>query len=114
MDIGLLICDDVSAELRHIAGGYQDMFDALLRPHMPGLKLSAYDLRKGELPLSAEAHDAFLCSGSRHSVYERLDWIDALKAFVRQLRDADKTYVGICFGHQLLAAALGGEVAKAE
>jgi GMP synthase-like glutamine amidotransferase len=107
------MCDDVSSRFRHIGGGYQDMFDALLRPHIPGLTFTRYDVREGEVPATPDAHDVYLCTGSRHSVYEKLDWIEALKAFVRDVEDAGKTFVGICFGHQVLAQALGGEVAKA-
>jgi GMP synthase-like glutamine amidotransferase len=114
MQIALLACDDVPSRLRHIAGGYQDMFDALLRPHMPELAFTRYDVRAGEIPATPDAHDVYLCTGSRHSVYDALDWIEPLKAFVRDINDTGKTFVGICFGHQLLAQALGGEVAKAE
>ena len=114
MNIGLLMCDDVSSRFRHIAGGYQDMFEALLRPHIPGLQFTRYDVRQGEVPATPDAHDVYLCTGSRHSVYDKLDWIDALKAFVRDVQQSGKTFVGVCFGHQVLAQALGGEVAKAE
>ena len=114
MNIGLLLCDDVSSRFRHIAGGYQDMFDALLRPHVPDLTLTPYDVRNGQLPASPDAHDVYLCTGSRHSVYDDLDWIEALKAFVRDVHDNRKAFVGVCFGHQVLAEALGGEVRKAD
>jgi GMP synthase-like glutamine amidotransferase len=114
MNIALLACDDVSSRFRHIAGGYQDMFDALLRPHMPDLTFTRYDVRQGEIPATPDAHDVYLCTGSRHSVYDALDWIEALKAFVRDIHDTGKTFVGICFGHQVLAQALGGVVTKAD
>ena len=114
MNIGLLMCDDVSSRFRHIAGGYEDMFEALLRPHVPGLTFTCYDVRNGEVPASPDAHDVYLCTGSRHSVYDKLDWIEALKGFVRDVHDNGKVFVGICFGHQVLAEALGGEVGKAD
>lgn len=114
MNIGLLACDDVPQRMRHIAGGYQDMFDALLRPHVPDLAFTRFDSCKGALPGSPDECDAYLCTGSRFSVYDELDWIGALKSFVKNVHDAGKPYVGICFGHQMLAQALGGHVAKAE
>src|SRR3954470_15189021 len=114
MNIGLLACDDVPERFRHIAGGYQDMFDALLRPHIPGFTFTRFDVVKGEIPASPDACDVYLCTGSRYSVYDERDWIEALKAFVRDVHDAGKTFVGVCFGHQVLAQALGGRVSKAD
>ncbi len=114
MNIGLLACDDVPDRFRHIAGGYQDMFDALLRPYMPDLRFTRFDVCQGEVPATPDACDAYVCTGSRFSVYDERDWIEALKAYVRDVHVAGRTFVGICFGHQVLAQALGGEVALAE
>jgi GMP synthase-like glutamine amidotransferase len=112
MKLGLLLCDDVSRRFRHIAGGYGEMFDALLKPQIPGVQWQHYDVRKGELPDSTDECDAWLCTGSRHSVYEGEAWIGRLKDFVRDLQATRKPFVGICFGHQVLAEALGGKVAR--
>jgi len=113
MNIGLLGCDDVPERLRYIAGGYRDMFEKLLAPQIPDLELTWFDVVHGELPQSTDACDAYVCTGSRYSVYEDRDWIEKLKAFVRKLHQARKPFVGICFGHQVLAEALGGEVTQA-
>jgi GMP synthase-like glutamine amidotransferase len=112
--IGLLGCDDVPERLKHIAGGYRDMFEALLAPHMPNLDLVWFDVIKGALPENPDVCDGYICTGSRYSVYENRDWILRLQAHVRELATARKPFVGICFGHQVLAQALGGEVAQAE
>ena len=90
------------------------MFETLLRPAIPDLQLRWFDVVNGELPENADTCDAYVCTGSRYSVYEDRDWIAKLKDYVRQLHDAGKPFVGICFGHQLLAEALGGQVRPAE
>jgi GMP synthase-like glutamine amidotransferase len=112
MKLGLLLCDDVPARLRHIAGGYRDMFDALLRPYVPDVRWSHFEVHRGEMPPEARSCDAWVCTGSRYSVYEDRPWIGSLKAFVRDVHAAGTPFVGICFGHQVLADALGGRVAR--
>lgn len=113
MKIGLLECDHVRAQWRHTAGDYHDMFAALLRRHAPQLELQTFDVCAGEFPAALDDCDAYLTTGSRASVYEEDAWIERLKGFVRQLHAANKPFVGVCFGHQLLAEALGGRVRKA-
>jgi GMP synthase-like glutamine amidotransferase len=114
MKIGLLECDHVSEAYRHIAGGYPAMFADLLGRYAPLLSLESFDVRNGELPGAPDTCDGYICTGSRYSVYDDAGWIQALKGFVRQLYSAGVPFVGICFGHQMLAEALGGEVSRAE
>ncbi|HYC45763.1 MAG TPA: hypothetical protein VED01_09795 [Burkholderiales bacterium] len=114
MKIGLLGCDDAPPHLRHLGGTYRDMFRRLLEPHVPGLELAWFELRAGELPAAVDACDAYICTGSRYSVYDDREWIGKLKAFVRTLHETKKLFVGVCFGHQMLAEALGGEVKPAD
>ena len=66
------------------------------------------------LPESPEECDAWLVTGSRHGVYDDLPWIEPLKAFLRAARAARRPIVGICFGHQILAEALGGKAVKSD
>ncbi len=49
-------------------------------------------------------------SGSRAMVTDRAHWSEALKTWITRLIDDDVPLLGICYGHQLIAAALGGEV----
>lgn len=107
MRIGLLECDHVDDSFRSIAGDYRDMFETLL-----GVELRAYDVWNGVLPDSATECDAWLCGGSRRSVFDDDEWIAGASAFVRDVHAAEVPYVGVCFGHQLLAQALGGAVER--
>jgi len=112
MRIGLLECDHVDDRFRDIAGDYRDMFTRLLEPHQ--LQVVPIDVCEGELPHKASAFDAYVCTGSRRSAFDDLPWIHDLTAFVTDVASAGAPFVGICFGHQLLAHALGGEVRRAE
>ena len=109
MKIGLLECDDVVGRFPEVKGGYREMFAALL----PGFSFRYYDAHRGVMPGSPGECDAWVCTGSKYSVYEKHAWVDELSAFIRSTRN-EKPYVGICFGHQMLAHAMGGEVAKAQ
>ena len=109
MKTALLICDQVNDDLRHIQGDYPDMFVDLF----PELDFEIFNVHQGHFPKNANDFEAYIVNGSRLSVYDEVDWIIQLKAFVREIYLAKKKYVGVCFGHQLLAEALGGKVAKA-
>jgi GMP synthase-like glutamine amidotransferase len=87
-------------------GSYPDMFADLLGP---GYELETFDAEHGELPEPA-AHGAYLITGSPAGVYDPLPWIAPLMDFIRGGREAKM--IGVCFGHQVMAQALGGEVIK--
>ena len=108
MKVGLLECDDVVGRFPEVKGGYREMFAALL----PDFQFRYYAAHRGQLPSSPGECDAWLSTGSKYSVYQKHGWIDELAAFIRGTEN-ERPYVGICFGHQMLAHAMGGEVAKA-
>ena len=110
--IGLLECDHVRDEFRHIAGDYRDMFPALFMPLAPHWEFVFYDVANDSFPSSIEECDVYICTGSKFSVYDDEPWIHRLKALVQQIYEHGKVYLGVCFGHQMLAEALGGKVQK--
>jgi GMP synthase-like glutamine amidotransferase len=114
--IGVLECDHVAERFRAIGGDYVHMIQAVLAAHVAdpaSFELVPFDVVGGVLPPGPDACDGWLCTGSRHSVYDDLDWIAGLLGFVRDVRDAGVPFVGVCFGQQVLAQALGGRVERA-
>ena len=77
-----------------------------------GFSFQTWAVVNGEFPPGPNAADGWLITGSRHGVYEDHDWLPPLEELVRQIYAAERPLVGICFGHQVIAQALGGRVEK--
>ncbi len=107
--VGILETGKPPAHLIPRFGRYPDMFRDLLGN---GFDYAAFDVEAGELPADPSGHDAWIVTGSPAGVYEDRDWIAPLLAFLRRAETAK--LVGICFGHQAMAHALGGHVEKSD
>ncbi|GFE83831.1 GMP synthase [Steroidobacter agaridevorans] len=108
MDLGILETGAPPADLKNRFGSYGDMFRQMLGPDY---RYAYYDVRGGHLPEQADRHDAYLITGSASGVYDGDAWIEPLKQFIQQ-SSGRTPMVGICFGHQVMAEAYGGRVAK--
>ena len=91
-------------------GDYDDMCKALV--FRAPEEADTFCVLDGEFPDSIDAYDVFVVTGSKFSVYDELPWIAPLEALIRDIVDSDKKLIGVCFGHQIIATALGGEVRK--
>jgi GMP synthase-like glutamine amidotransferase len=110
MKIGILQCDDVREELQDKHGNYETMFISLLTSEDATLQFSVYRIIDDQYPKSINECDAYIVTGSRYSVNDDLNWIARLQSYITELYHANKKLVGICFGHQMMAKALGGKV----
>ena len=111
MHIGILQTDHVLEQFQGLFGDYPKMFVDLLSDVRDDLQFTIYDVQK-QTPEAMEC-DAYLITGSRHSVYDDLPWIQDLVEFLREALLSDKKILGICFGHQLMAHYFGGSAGPA-
>lgn len=112
MKIGILETDQLSEALRREHGGYGDMFQALLQSVDKHLSLPRYQVTESGYPENIDDCDAYLITGSKAGVYDDRPWIKPLQDYVATLAKQKKKLIGICFGHQLIAQALGGQAQK--
>ena len=88
-----------------------EKFINFLQPVMTDATLDQFFVAEGEWP-ELDDYDAYLITGSPCSVNDEHPWIKKLHRFVRDSMESNKKLVGICFGHQLIANALGGTVER--
>jgi GMP synthase-like glutamine amidotransferase len=89
---------------------FRDLFDA----HETRFEYKVYMTIGGEVPKSLDEQDAFLITGSPLSVLDTHIFTKDLVDFVRACDNAKKPLIGACFGHQIIADALGGTVKKSK
>lgn len=110
MLIGILQTGLAPENLAQEQGDYPDMFARLLDGH--GFSFRTYRVVEGVFPSSVTECDGWLITGSRHGTYEDHGWIPPLEQFIRDAFAAHVPMVGICFGHQIIAQAMGGKVER--
>jgi GMP synthase-like glutamine amidotransferase len=93
---------------------YPVMFADFLGLAHRDFEFATVSVVQGEVPVSVNECDAWLITGSRHGVYDNLDWMAPLQDFIRELAATEVPLIGVCFGHQIIAQALGGEVVKSD
>lgn len=89
---------------------YNQMFVNLLGED--SFKYRHWAVLDNEFPESVDDADAWLITGSRFGAYEPHKWIPPLELLIREIYAKGAPMVGICFGHQIIAQALGGKVEK--
>ncbi|PZX18298.1 GMP synthase-like glutamine amidotransferase [Palleronia aestuarii] len=109
MHLGLLQCGATPEALDPVHGSYPALYGRLLGT---GFEWTTWRVFDDEWPDGPGDAEGWLVSGSRHGAYEDHAWIAPLEALLRDIAASGRPLVGICFGHQIVAQALGGRVEK--
>lgn len=110
MKIGILQTGHAPDTLLAQTGDYDEIYANMLAGH--GFDFEAYAVVDNEFPVNAEVANGWIITGSRHGAYEDHIWIPQLEVLIREIVSLDLPLIGICFGHQIIAQALGGKVEK--
>ena len=110
MKIGILQAGHAPNIMISKKGDYGELFQNFLADE--GFVFTVYSVVDMDFPSSASDADGWLITGSRHGAYEAHDFIPPLEALIRDIHGHQFPLAGICFGHQIIAQALGGKVEK--
>ena len=110
MKIGILRTGHSPENMIETMGNYDVMFERLLEGN--DFEFQTFSVVDGEFPAGPQDADGWLITGSKHGAYEDHDWIPPLETLIRDINATGKPMIGVCFGHQIIAQALGGKVAK--
>ncbi len=110
MLIGILQTGHFPDVLQPEHGDYDAMFARLLGGQ--GFEFRTWNVVDMDFPGGPGDADGWLITGSKHGAYEDHPFIAPLEAFIREIDAAQKPLIGVCFGHQIIAQALGGTVEK--
>lgn len=114
MKLTILQTGEVPAAIRDDFPPYPLMFRAMFERDGARFESEVINVSGGAPLPDPEALDAVLITGSPAGVYESHPWLDPLRDFIRKSYARRTKLVGICFGHQIIADALGGKVRKSE
>ncbi|KAJ3087519.1 hypothetical protein HK102_010887 [Quaeritorhiza haematococci] len=115
INLAILSCDIPPPAVMQEYGDYSAMFNRIFTEaaSTTGRKLNAVSFDVTQMQYPNDPNDFHFYLLTESSSYEDLPWINKLKDFVRVLfTKPNIKIIGICFGHQIIAEALGGKVAK--
>jgi GMP synthase-like glutamine amidotransferase len=113
MKINILLCDTFPGLLPPDIPSYAGMFQQLFSSVDPDVQYEVFDVRQSAYPATLNDRELYLITGSNASAYDDTPWVARLREFIRLLYAKKMKIAGICFGHQIVAQALGGSVVRA-
>lgn len=112
MKIGILNAINSLTSQVNWQGSPTDAYIRFIESGGSSFSYTGYDVALSQFPENVDVCDAYIITGSPNGVYDTDPWIAELMQFIREAFVAGKKLVGICFGHQILAHALGGYTEK--
>ena len=110
--INILLCDRFPGLLPPEIPSYESMFMDLYRSVCEDADFEVFHTMDGILPDKFDRDELYIITGSNNSAYEDVPWIESLKMWIRKAVALQVKLLGICFGHQVIAHALGGNVVR--
>ena len=110
--INILLCDTFPGLLPESIPSHEYFFEKRFHSVNPNIIFKVYRTLDGELPEHPVCHEIYLITGSNNAAYDDLPWILSLQEWIRKAAARKVPLVGICFGHQIIAQALGGQVER--
>jgi len=113
--IGVLMCGHVPVDLQEISGGDYDLvYRNLVESADPNIDLAVYPVIDDAFPESIDECDGWIITGSPYDADSDEAWVVKLRDWITEASAARARIAGVCFGHQLVAEALGGKVGRAD
>ncbi|KAJ6023876.1 hypothetical protein N7540_004673 [Penicillium herquei] len=116
--VAVLECDTPLPPIVAKQGNYGDIFEKLLTDaagSTVNVEVSKWHVVDNPVYPNPNEYDAFLLTGSKHDAFADDGWILTLTEYVKDVvKSHRKPVVGVCFGHQILARALGARVGRGE
>lgn len=112
MHINILLCDTFPGRLPDFIPNYESLFFDLFKSIGVEATYRIYQTWQGELPSTVHPDELYLVPGSLDSAYDDKPWIVSLLHWIEKAYCRGAKMMGVCFGHQVIARALGGEVRK--
>jgi GMP synthase-like glutamine amidotransferase len=114
MKIALLQADKIPEHRHSVSGGdYPQMFTNFFLKTETNVNIDVFNVISQNYPNNFNDYDGFIITGSRATAFVQQPWIKSLENKIKMLHLSKKKLIGTCFGHQIIAQALGGKVKQA-
>ncbi|MCF6302333.1 MAG: type 1 glutamine amidotransferase [Devosiaceae bacterium] len=114
MKLSILLAGENPDQLRGEFGQYADKFKNMFSGGKEKFTFQTIAIHAGETIPSIGDLEGVIVTGSAYGAYDSPPWMEPLRAFIRAAYAENLPMLGICFGHQIIADALGGKVIKSE